>query len=115
MQAMLYTLIAFTAVGLLFVLLGLPLALRRIGPNWWYGLRVPQTVNDCRLWYAANAYCGTHLILAGLILGAVTNLFYLIPLVDVVYYTLICAATTMLSSFSVVGGCSLFLRRAVRN
>jgi uncharacterized membrane protein len=111
----LYTLMIFASIGVLFVLLGLPLALRRIGPNWWYGVRVPETLNDVRLWYAANAYCGKHLAVAGTIIAVVAAAVYLIPGVNGVWYTLLCAATTLCASFSLVGGCALVVRRGVRS
>ena len=43
----------FPVVGALLALLGWPLAARRIGPNRWYGLRVPATFADRRVWFDA--------------------------------------------------------------
>ena len=56
----------FPAVG---VLLGWPLAARRIGPNPWYGLRVPAT-------FAAIALAGRDLMALGVVL---TLLALLLP------------------------------------
>lgn len=56
---------AFPAVGALLVGLGWPLARRRVGPNRWYGLRLPATFADERVWYEANAVAGRDMMLVG--------------------------------------------------
>jgi hypothetical protein len=63
----------FAAVGLLLVWLAQPLIRREVGPNGLYGLRVPSTLADPEVWYAATARCGVELRLLGLLLlgGAV--------------------------------------------
>ncbi|HEX7337609.1 MAG TPA: SdpI family protein [Gemmatimonadales bacterium] len=48
----------FPAAGLLLVLVGWPLARRRVKPNSLYGLRVRATMTDERVWYDANAVAG---------------------------------------------------------
>lgn len=58
----------FPAVGLLLTLLGWPLAARRIGPNPWYGLRVPATFADRQVWFDANAIAGRDLMVLGVLL-----------------------------------------------
>jgi len=60
--------IIFAALGLLLVGLGLPLARRRVGPNRWYGLRVPATFADHHVWYEANAVAGRDLVALGVLL-----------------------------------------------
>lgn len=57
---------AFSAVGALFVGLGLPLMRRRVPPNALYGLRVPATFADEWVWYEANAHAGRDLLVLGL-------------------------------------------------
>ena len=64
----------FPAVGLLLALLGWPLAARRIGPNPWYGLRVPATFADRQVWYDANAIAGRDLMALGIVLLLVSLL-----------------------------------------
>ncbi|MFL5331611.1 MAG: SdpI family protein, partial [Geminicoccaceae bacterium] len=56
----------FVASGVLLLALGVPLALRRVRPNRWYGLRVPATFADEEVWYEANALAGRDLIVLGL-------------------------------------------------
>jgi len=58
----------FPAVGLLLALLGWPLAARRVGPNPWYGLRVPATFADRQVWFDANAIAGRDLMVLGVLL-----------------------------------------------
>jgi uncharacterized membrane protein len=56
------------AFGLLFIGISAPLALRRVPPNGWYGLRVPSTFADEWVWYEANAMSGRDLIVVGVML-----------------------------------------------
>ena len=60
--------IVFAAVSLLFIGLGVPLALRRVRPNRWYGLRTPATLADEWVWYEANAISGRNVIALGFLL-----------------------------------------------
>jgi uncharacterized membrane protein len=60
--------ILFAALGLILALIGWPLAQRRVAPNRWYGLRVPATFADQRVWYEANAVAGRDLIALGVLL-----------------------------------------------
>jgi uncharacterized membrane protein len=55
-------------LGLLTVIVAIPLALRRVPPNRWYGLRVPATLADREVWYAANQRTGRDLVWLGLAL-----------------------------------------------
>lgn len=52
-------------LGFLWIALAIPLVLRKIRPNFWYGFRTPRTLADPELWYVANAFCGKALIAAG--------------------------------------------------
>jgi hypothetical protein len=56
------------AIGLLFTVVGLPLARRRVPRNGWYGYRIRATLRDDEIWYAVNERGGRHLILLGAIL-----------------------------------------------
>jgi hypothetical protein len=81
----------FPAVGVLLVLLGWPLAARRIGPNPWYGLRVPATFADREVWYAANALAGRDLMALGVVLTLVALLLPSVGLPEAAYGG-VCAA-----------------------
>ncbi|MBN1437783.1 MAG: SdpI family protein [Anaerolineales bacterium] len=59
--------------GALLIALSLPLILRRIPPNAFYGFRVRWTMEDPELWYPVNAYAGKWMALVGCcsILGSI--------------------------------------------
>jgi uncharacterized membrane protein len=38
---------------------------RRVPPNRWYGIRLPSTVGDERVWYAVNGRSGRDLFILG--------------------------------------------------
>jgi uncharacterized membrane protein len=50
--------IMFVCAGVLISGMSVPLILRRVKPNRWYGFRTPRTLSDDRMWYEANAYSG---------------------------------------------------------
>lgn len=56
----------FTAVGVLFICLGMPLLFDRIPPNFWYGCRTTKTLSDENVWYAVNRVTGRDLIFGGI-------------------------------------------------
>jgi uncharacterized membrane protein len=64
-----YTILALSAV---MFLVALPLALRKVRPNVVYGYRTRATLTDRDLWYEANAYFGSRLIVAS-VCGAVAG------------------------------------------
>jgi uncharacterized membrane protein len=76
----------FAFAALLWIALGWPLARRRIGPNRWYGLRVPATFADRTVWYDANAITGRDMVALGVVLLAVTLLLpRILQLQDEIY------------------------------
>lgn len=52
-------------LNLVFVALGWPLYRGKVKPNSLYGLRVGETMEDERVWYAANAESGRDFIVLG--------------------------------------------------
>ena len=53
--------------GLLFIALAIPLIQKRIPKNHWFGLRIPATFANERVWYEANARMGRELLLLGIL------------------------------------------------
>jgi uncharacterized membrane protein len=51
-------LVTILACNVLLALVSLPLALRRVPRNRWYGYRTRATLRDDFVWYEANAYFG---------------------------------------------------------
>lgn len=75
MESSIGTLLALI-LGVAFIVLGYPLYKERIGPNDYYGLRIPQTRNNPDIWYPVNARSGKHFMIAGALLfflGAVSG------------------------------------------
>lgn len=65
-----YTVLS-TILPLLTVGLSVPLILRKVPPNPFYGLRTKATFSSDRVWYAANRIAGIWLAIAGIVwLGA---------------------------------------------
>jgi hypothetical protein len=56
------------AIGPVLIFFSLPLILRWIPQNRFFGLRVPSTLRNKSVWYDANARCARHLMLFGLFL-----------------------------------------------
>ena len=81
----------FPLVGVLLALLGWPLAARRVGPNRWYGLRVPATFADREVWFDANALTGRDMIGLGVTVAAVSLLLPRIVRLPEPIYSGICA------------------------
>ena len=57
--------LVFGGSGALLVLLGLPLMMRKIGPNSLYGVRTPATLRSKTVWYDTNAMSGKYFSVAG--------------------------------------------------
>jgi hypothetical protein len=51
----------------LVLLLSIPLALKLIPPNHYYGMRIPKTYSSPQLWYAGNRICGLYMAYASLL------------------------------------------------
>ena len=97
----------FTILGLslVLILIAIPLALRKVGPNIVYGYRTRATLADEDVWYEANAYFGVRLIVACLCGAAAAwalyvlqplppDLFLPVSLVVLVAPTLVAAVAT---------------------
>lgn len=60
--------LVFGVAGVLLIVLGIPLALGKVGPNPWYGFRLPATLKHRDIWYAVNAQAGWDLVATGVLL-----------------------------------------------
>jgi uncharacterized membrane protein len=65
------------ALGVLIVILGIPLFLRKVHPNRLYGLNAALQYESKTKWYAANRFLGGALIIAGLVTIALTGLVWI--------------------------------------
>lgn len=55
----------FIGAGALLALLGVPLAMRRVPRNHWYGVRLPSTLRSDLVWYEVNARLGMEFLVLG--------------------------------------------------
>jgi hypothetical protein len=62
---------AFIISGLIFVSTSIPLVLRKIPPNSFYGVKVPKAYESPELWYKLNAKGGRIMIAYGAIMAAI--------------------------------------------
>ena len=90
--------VAFPAVAAVSMLVGWPLATRRVPRNRWYGVRVPATMSDPAIWYDANAVTGLDLFRVGLGLFAVSLALQLITRLTELGYVAICLSVLLVGS-----------------
>lgn len=67
------------STGILFAILALPLIKRKIKMNNWYGIRIPQTMENERIWYDVNAVMGKYIFAWGIFISALSLYFTLNP------------------------------------
>ena len=92
----------FAGIGLLSIVIGLPLARRRVPPNRWYGVRLPATLADAYVWYAANATCGRDLVVLGAVVAAVALILPQLVTLSATQYAALCSGLFAVGSSAVV-------------
>ncbi len=85
-------------VSIVYIIVGVPLALNWIKPNAWYGIRIHRAYQSLDAWYLINGVGGKAFILAGLISLFVTALFQTFWLAQSIVM-----ATVMVGITSVLG------------
>ncbi len=83
-------LILHVASGVLLMALSLPLLWEKVPPNGLYGFRVKATLENPRIWYAANKFAAKRLLVAGAVFVVAAVILYFIPGVGVDTYSLGC-------------------------
>jgi parallel beta-helix repeat protein len=81
-----FLLALFVSTGLLLVVLSIPMVLRRVPPNRWYGFRVQATLEDEDIWYSANAYAGKGIFWVGVGNVVVAVALFLFPVSNINVY-----------------------------
>src|ERR1700685_2478935 len=92
---MLTLLLFYVLSGLLLAAISIPLILRKIGPNPWYGFRVRKTLDDPAVWYPVNAYSAKRLLAVGLASSVTAVLLFFVPDLDLSTYALACAGVAL--------------------
>lgn len=59
--------ILFAVVGLVLTGISIPLIMRKVPPNNFYGCRTRKTLSDPKIWYEANHLSGMDFYIAGLV------------------------------------------------
>lgn len=59
--------ILFSVVGLVLIGISIPLIMRKVPPNSFYGCRTRKTLSDPKIWYEANYISGIDFCIGGLI------------------------------------------------
>lgn len=91
------------AIGPVLMLTSIPLIFRWIPQNRVYGFRIAATLRNESVWYDANARCGRHLFLLGLLMV----LLELVLPMSIRTQTLMLTAITGLVLVIVIAGCAL--------
>src|SRR4051812_19926532 len=95
---------ALVASGVVLAVAGLPLMLRKVPPNRWYGIRFPSTLADERVWYTVNERSGRDLLIVGtavVVLGLAVP--YVFPLWWPELRALLVAAVLIVGLMTVTG------------
>jgi uncharacterized membrane protein len=87
----------YIGAGGLLILLAIPLILKKIKPNPFYGFRVSQTLKNPDVWYAANQTAGRWLLFSGIciVVGAVG--LYRFPGIGLDSYAYACLAVFLVT------------------
>ncbi len=97
------TLLTYIVVSLVLVVLSVPLIRRRVKPNFFYGYRIPLTLDNPDLWFDVTAYFGRLLAGAGVAVALVALGLYLIGGLDAKDYATDCAVVLLIGLFVTLG------------
>ena len=77
---------SYFVTGIVFILVSIPLLFNRIGPNWFYGVRISKAYESEEMWYKVNRLgakvfigYGATLLVVGAILWLVSIIVSLTP------------------------------------
>ncbi len=108
---MLALMLMYTISGILLSLISIPLIFGKIGPNPWYGFRVPKTQSNPEVWYPANTYAAKRLFIVGIVDVFASMILYFIPNMNIDTYALSCGAVIIGGLIVALVQSFLFLRR----
>jgi len=99
------------ACSLLIAALGIPLVLRKVPRNHIYGFRTKTTLRDDDTWFAANAFFGKGLMLAGAITAVSMVMLYYTPNLSPMAFLKVTIATLIVPQFIMMLFTVRFIRR----
>src|SRR5512147_674273 len=86
MFALLLLFLVFVGLGILSIIISLPLMGEKVKPNPLYGFRVHATLENPKVWYAANKYFAQRLFLAGVVEIVAAVALFIMPNIGVEMY-----------------------------
>ena len=72
--------VSYVAMGLLLIIICIPLLRGAIGPNPWYGVRLPKSFASPEVWYEVNRYGAKQVILWSLPILLLGIICFFVPL-----------------------------------
>ena len=87
--------IGFALFGLLVAGLAIPMILRKVPPNPWYGFRWPKTRRNPDIWYTANEYAGKLMVIAGAVITLASVVLGMLRMSDIAYLALMYQVTVI--------------------
>lgn len=96
-------LVTVFVLALIFIIVAVPLALRKVPRNVVYGFRTPRTLKSDPVWYEANAYFGRALIYATIVsMLMVFPLYYFVQMEPDLFFKTSLLAMVVPSGIAVV-------------
>lgn len=90
--------LSYVGLGGFLILLAQPLIERKVGPNGWYGVRMPKTLSNEDVWYKANEYGGRTLRVMGLITAVAAIILSPLNWINVHVYALTCTGVMFVAA-----------------
>ena len=69
-------LLIYSLVGIVFIIISIPLIKRKIKINSLYGVRLPGTMKDEKIWYEVNEKSAKYLLVLGVVIIVAASLLY---------------------------------------
>jgi hypothetical protein len=92
------SLVTILACDFIFVIIAIPLILRKVPRNVIYGFRIKATLQNDFVWYEANAYFGRLLLISSFVSALLIILLYFSDIVPVEYFINASIAILVVSS-----------------
>ena len=103
-------LLLYVVAGLLMAGLALPLILEKVGPNTFYGFRLPKAFKSREIWFAANRYGGRLLLRLAIFLIVVALALYDVPGLGPDAYVLLTGSAVLIALLVIILLTVLYIR-----
>jgi hypothetical protein len=72
---------SYLVTGIVYILVSMPLLFNRVGPNWFYGIRIPKAYESTEMWYKVNRPVAKLLFGYGVIMLAIGAILWFVSIV----------------------------------